>query len=251
MAKSPIRCVYCDSSNPTTSDHVPPQALFPSPAPNNLITVPACKDCNGGAGKDDEFFRLVLIMNEKTKGNAAREALMPAVKRSLLRFRAQGMASNFWSSTQVAQRFTADGLYAGEGVLLSTDGARLDRTATRIVRGLYFHEFGEAIPQDHDVRVVNLARLRTLDVVIRENMSDFIQATLSEPEHTFGPAFSYWILRSPNGPRRAHFVLKFYGSLEYYASVQPRSYSTSEEVAATEGLKDLYRQKGLIPPAGL
>src|ERR1700740_2606191 len=105
------RCIYCGATDPITSDHVPPQSLFPSPAPSDLITVPACKRCNGGAAKDDEFFRLVLVMNEKTKGNAAREALMPAVKRSLLRFRAQGFASTFWSSTHSMERITPDGLY--------------------------------------------------------------------------------------------------------------------------------------------
>ena len=36
--------------------------------------------------------------------------------------------------------------------------------------------------------------------------SDFIQAALSEPERSFRPAFSYWILQSPNGPHRAHLV---------------------------------------------
>lgn len=244
-------CIYCGSPNPTTSDHVPPQSFFPSPAPNNLITVPACKRCNGGAAKDDEFFRLVLVMNEKTKGNPAREALVPTVKRSLVRFRAQGLASKFWSSTRSVGRVTADGLYLGQGLFFSTDGQRLDRTATRIVQGLFFHEFGEAVPQDYDARVINLQRLRAVDSVSREGISEFIQATLTEPERNFGPAFSYWILRSPNGPHRAHFVLKFYGSLEYYAQVQPRSYPATEETKAKEGLKDLYRQKGLIPPDDL
>jgi hypothetical protein len=230
---------------------VPPQSLFPSPAPSNLITVPACKSCNSGAAKDDEFFRLALVMNEKTRGNAAREALIPGVKRSLLRFRAQGLASKFWSSTRSMERITPDGLYAGQGLFFSSDGARLDRTATRVVQGLFFHEFGEPVPQDHDARVINLQRLPTVDSVIREGISDFIQATLSEPERNFGPAFSYWILRSPNGPHRAHFVLKFYGFLEYYAQVQPRTYSATEQAKAIEGLKDLYREKGLIPSSDL
>jgi hypothetical protein len=67
-------------------------------------------------------------------------------------------------------------------------------------------------------------------------ISEFIQAALSEPEQEFGPAFSYWVLRSPNGPHRAHFVLKFYGCLEYYAQMQPRTYSTTEQAQAVEGL---------------
>ncbi len=45
--------------------------------------------------------------------------------------------------------------------------------------------------------------------------------------------------------------MEFYGSLEYYAQVQPRTYSDAERTEATEGLKNLYRERGLIPPHDL
>jgi hypothetical protein len=245
------QCIYCGRQGPTTSDHVPPKTLFPSPLPKNLITVPACRECNSAFSKDDEFFRLVLVIDEKTKGNPAREALVPAVKRSLARFRGQGLASALWSSTQSVERITAEGLYAGAGTFFTMDGKRLDRILTRIAEGLYFHEFGHRVPQDHATSVIHPQKLGMVDLVLREGISEFIAATRSEPEHCFGPAFSYWILRSPNGPQRAHFLLKFYGSQECYAQVQPRAFSDTERAEATEELKNLYREKGWIPPDDL
>ena len=54
-----------------TKDHVPPVGLFPSPLPDNLITVRACRDCNQGKSGDEEFFRmLVTIGIDKTRGAA-------------------------------------------------------------------------------------------------------------------------------------------------------------------------------------
>lgn len=36
---------------------MPPRCFFPDPKPDNLITVPCCRDCNNGKSKDDEAVR--------------------------------------------------------------------------------------------------------------------------------------------------------------------------------------------------
>ena len=53
------------------SDHVPQQSLFPSPAQDNLITVPACKSCNSGAAKDDEWRQWERVEVASTAGRWA------------------------------------------------------------------------------------------------------------------------------------------------------------------------------------
>ncbi len=54
-------CVFCGVRDGTTKDHVPPKGMFPPPRPN-LITVPACVTCNGGASEIDERFRTMLSL---------------------------------------------------------------------------------------------------------------------------------------------------------------------------------------------
>lgn len=49
-------CVLCGKNIATTREHVPPKNLFKKPRPDNLITVPACENCNSGSSKDDEYF---------------------------------------------------------------------------------------------------------------------------------------------------------------------------------------------------
>lgn len=46
----------------STKDHIPPQSLYlKSRQPNlELHTVPACKECNNGAFKDDEEFKMIV-----------------------------------------------------------------------------------------------------------------------------------------------------------------------------------------------
>jgi 5-methylcytosine-specific restriction endonuclease McrA len=57
-------CVYCGETKPLSADHVPPKNLFDRPYPANLLTVPACVDCNGAFSKDDEDFRIALTVTD-------------------------------------------------------------------------------------------------------------------------------------------------------------------------------------------
>ena len=96
--------------------------------------------------------------------------------------------------------------------------------------------------------MIHLYRIDAYDTVTREVLQDFIGVTLEEKENSFGPAFSYWYLRSPNGPSRAHLVLSFYGALEYYGQVQPIKCSDEEIEEAEVQRARLYRAKGMEPP---
>jgi 5-methylcytosine-specific restriction endonuclease McrA len=39
-------CVYCGERPAATRDHVIPKCLFDPPLPANMVTVPACEECN-------------------------------------------------------------------------------------------------------------------------------------------------------------------------------------------------------------
>jgi hypothetical protein len=52
-------CAICGKSEAVTRDHIPPKGIFPKPLPQDLITVPACKNCNGGDSSLDEKFKFI------------------------------------------------------------------------------------------------------------------------------------------------------------------------------------------------
>jgi hypothetical protein len=58
-------CAYCPKPA-TTTDHVVSRALYPpskASSRNQRITVPACKDCNGGWSGDEPHFRNMLLLS--------------------------------------------------------------------------------------------------------------------------------------------------------------------------------------------
>ena len=78
-------CVYCGKRKKLTVDHVPPKLFLAPPYPPNLLTVPACHECNASFTKNDEYTRTVVILDVRASNNTDAQAKLPAVMRSLLR----------------------------------------------------------------------------------------------------------------------------------------------------------------------
>ena len=55
-------CCLCGSRPSTTRDHIPPKCIFPQPRPVDIITVPACEECNKNTSAADEEFRVFVSM---------------------------------------------------------------------------------------------------------------------------------------------------------------------------------------------
>jgi hypothetical protein len=222
--RSTAECVYCGVVGPITEDHIPPKSLFPQPRPSNLITVPACDQCNGSYSKDDEWFRLTLSIRENVKANADRNAVLPSVKRSLERPSAAGFSRAFLENVHEAPRFSPAGLYAGMQRIHVADGARLDRVATRITKGLFYHVKGYRLPDDHGVKAVHYSRLGEPMVngtEFEKTLLQFVAMLRQETAVKIGETFSYRWLQSPNGPERTIWLLSFYGHDEYFCTTAP------------------------------
>src|ERR1039458_8473991 len=85
-------CAYCGQEKKLTADHVPPKLLLEHPWPANLLTVPACADCNLSFKSDDEYTRTVLATDLRANWNYAAQSNLPAIMRSLQRPNARGFA---------------------------------------------------------------------------------------------------------------------------------------------------------------
>jgi hypothetical protein len=150
-------CVYCGDRRAFTEDHIPPRNLFPKPRPPNLIKVPSCDSCNCGASRDDEYFRLCLTVREDLKGHPARDAVLPSVLRSLNKAEAIGFSKAFWNQMVSAERVLPIGLWLGTGPLHVASGNRMDCVAVRIIKGLFFNETQQRVPDDHLVRPLHVS----------------------------------------------------------------------------------------------
>ncbi len=69
-------CAYCGVKRGLTKDHVIPKCLFKRPLPSNMITVPACSECNNAKSKDEDYLRDMLVIDHFTSSNPTAQTLL-------------------------------------------------------------------------------------------------------------------------------------------------------------------------------
>jgi hypothetical protein len=186
-------------------DHVPPQCLFLPPRPSDLITVPSCQPCNDSFKKDDEYFRQVITAGIDP-------FRFPIALQTITRLAAPQKAG--FRRKMVSDVNFQDGS-------LGVDRQRVDRVASRLIRGLLFHHtekrmgagtkiqvwypcFDDPVPGDSDLQalldLVKHERLRTIgDGVFSyrcitdgsDNQSGVWQMVFYERNEVVGVVFPY------------------------------------------------------------
>ncbi|MBS1629379.1 MAG: hypothetical protein JST27_04910 [Bacteroidetes bacterium] len=144
-------CCYCGKAVATTKDHIPPKAIFNKPRPSDLITVPACRDCNNGASTHDELFMAFLGMHVAgQRGEAERlfkEGTLKTVKRNK---RLYQMVAKTIKPVNV---ITPGGIFTGKGYAVPWDSDAHDAVIERIVRGLFFYHYSTILADKADISV--------------------------------------------------------------------------------------------------
>jgi hypothetical protein len=138
-------CIYCQTRPATTVDHAPPKGLFAEPRPSNLITVPACDDCNKGFEKNDDYVLPIAtewLASETKDGAAVTQKRLRAINRPQARRRWKP----FLEGLRVVEARTQSGIYLGRTFQMSLDGKRIAGTVNRIIRALYYHVTKTALP---------------------------------------------------------------------------------------------------------
>lgn len=136
-------CCYCGIHKATTKDHIPPKAIFNTPRPNDLITVPCCKECNIEASKYDERFKAYLGIHVARIGGEAerlfKEGVIPTAKHN------RKLRQTVFQTMYPVYTATEAGIITGKAMAVPWDNKAHDVTIERIVRGLFFYHYGKII----------------------------------------------------------------------------------------------------------
>lgn len=212
--KAKQMCVLCGVREATTSDHVPPKAIFPKPRPNDLITVPSCFDCNNTGSPYDEEFRVFLSLQLGMETPTTRRLWKDEALRTIHHNRRlrQHLIEKSWD---VSLR-TPAGIYLGKRRVVTMAVRPHNSVLNRTVRGLYFHHYGEILGRRVSCKVTPLTGLS------KEFSSIVDLMTFS----SIGvDALWYRHGRAAESPRDSLWVLLFYQ--RYLVMVETRSKARS------------------------
>ena len=207
-------CTYCGLPGPITSDHVPPKNLWLAPRPT-LITVPACLECNSEAGRDDEYFRLSLLMVADTTSGTPAHRVLEHVMEKLNSGNQNGFKGLLRESVSLGPAQTRNGLFIPKVGLYDAERARLERVAQRTIRGLNFSVTQKRLSPRASIKVLLPGDIEELPGNRREQLLGWLQRMLSRESRSIGDGtFRYWRAADENNPLTTLWILRFYESLD-------------------------------------
>jgi hypothetical protein len=143
-------CAICGEQKECTRDHIPPKGVFLKPRPKNLVTVPACHDCNNGSSQYDEKFKMYLALHVAMHSKKGEKFFKNALKT----FRHnQKLRKQILGNIEPIEFKTPRGVSLGEGALVLWDSEAHDRIIERTIRGLYYHHYGKVLAKRADISV--------------------------------------------------------------------------------------------------
>ncbi len=127
--KKEIWCYYC--GKPANSkDHTPSKNLLEKPYPENLLTIPACKECNQSFSLDEEYFLNLLVEISDNPNLLARKEYGGSVYKARKR------------SKKLKERIEKLLIQAEDGrVYFMIEGNRIKKVIEKNALGLYYHKY--------------------------------------------------------------------------------------------------------------
>jgi hypothetical protein len=181
-------CAYCGRKKQLTVDHIPPKLLLAEPFPNNLITVPACVECNKKFQRDDEYTRDMLALDFRAGANAAAASKVPKIFRSLQRPQSQRYAG--YVQGQIRPTELVDSLGRPLSLRASPDRDRIDATGKHIMLGMHFHFANQPLPQDYQLYIHSKPGYGSIDFMT-DRLTHLYEKAGAKRSGTVGNGFSY------------------------------------------------------------
>ncbi|ELE7134575.1 hypothetical protein RB977_004061 [Vibrio harveyi] len=190
-----MKCVYCCNEieeGEFAREHVPPKSFFKK-GTSNLITIPACRECNNKKSSDDELVRNIFAMSDLIAINPDHQFFMDKTLKAIKRpQKAQFVESVIASSHEV---LTEDGTKTA----FEFDAQKvMDWVGKNALGLLVYHGYIDCCDKSHLTFQLNL-----LDV--NKNMERAILNTsmalmTTEPCIRIGDTeFGYWIKEYDQG----------------------------------------------------
>jgi hypothetical protein len=151
-------CYLCGKplTKPIDGDHVPPKQLFAHSIrkkhPTNLLRIATHAACNQSYQFDEDYF--VNTLAPFARGSYSGNAVLTDIFDKFHKGEKVGLIKKVLSEFERRP----SGLVLPKGkVIKRFEGKRLNRVLLKIVRGLYFHHYGEVLPEEltADVTIVS------------------------------------------------------------------------------------------------
>jgi len=195
-------CAICGLQAATTKDHVPPKGIFSKPRPSDLITVPACHECNNHSSVLDECFLVNLGIHVSIAGGEGErlfnQQVLPALRHNTK------LQNKIMDELKPVDLVTPDGVVIKGAFAALWDSEAHTRVIERTIRGLHYHHYGSILGTESTVKTYYFRCLAPEVAELSKNW----------PSNSLGKdAFVYKYTAASNDTTRASlWLFQFYGA---------------------------------------
>lgn len=192
-------CIYCAQRAADSRDHFPPKLLLNPPYPPNLRTVPACRECNDGYSKDEEYYRLIVI-GLFCFGETAESIFEGPMSRSFDRI-----------PSLEAKMFDSLGV-DGERPFVKTEEKRLSRIAQKMAIAVHYIKTGFR-PALQSWYLIEFFHSEPVPESSRLAVEPFVDS--------FAPDFLYKFWARPEDPRYSLVQITHFDEVHWLVTISP------------------------------
>jgi hypothetical protein len=185
---------------------------FSKPCPPDMLTVPACNECNQSFKGNDEYTRAVLAFDVRAASHRDVIGSLTTLMRSFQRPEARRFAQYFSSQMEPIPVLGVNGMPIHK---LTQDVRRIDATGERIVRGLYYIEKKKPLDANARIVIVSEDDMESSNPLLLDAVQAY-DASTDQRKGGVGNAFSY--VAGFEGDRSV-WVLMLYGFFFWFALI--------------------------------
>lgn len=222
-------CVYCQVTEADTEDHVPGKQFFPAPkpTPSELVAVPACSACNTMFQPVENYIRSILMFSNAGSSDAGKKLWDQKLKRTFQKD--LGLRKLMSCILHPIQTFTPEGLYAGQRLAINADWSRVDQFITKLIKGLYFHEYNEPLPSTAFLDVSH-EHFKFGDSFL----SQYIELS-KHGKNSWPGVFEYRHNRLEDVPEKSLWMFLLYGHIVWFAFTITEEMCNNKNVEQNNG----------------
>ena len=201
-------CAYCGVNVSTDGDHVVPDCLYTDEerrAITNVLTVPACRDCNADKGTFDAPSQHYLLADVEASEHPQAKQLFDAKMVKALATHRAVLLDRFHEGRMVSE-ITASGLWVRSLNRVPIDPEPVGTALVYIVRGLHYLVFGET-KQEDEVRAA---------VIERGNREEVATQFFSLPIHDWHSQGDVFTVAWVEGAAHVYWMFDFFNRVYCY-----------------------------------
>lgn len=206
-------CSICGVRPATSKDHIPFEGIFPDPKPINLITVPACDECNRSTSLDEEYFRAVITPALHNNNLATQLVVQKIIKR----FRKKpALLQAIMRNSRRVDVHSEGGIYLCTLPAIRCDPNRIQTVIAKIIRGLFWYETKTVLGVDY--RVTRFILNPNFDEKIKYGIVSLPLKRVGD-----GKVFSYRYLLDNEDKRVGCWWLMFFDATLFMSLTEPNT----------------------------